>query len=119
MKRIIVASLLALALAACASIQNPLNRDRLAVAVSGYGLAQTQAVTYRTLCIKHQLGPLQANCRDNVVKIAAIDRAAQSAITDANAFILANPSGDATLVITAVESAVTAFQNILAAYGAK
>lgn len=124
MKRIIVASLLALALSACAlfqGVQNPLNANRLAAAESAYGIALSAAVAYRSLplCKTGTTETLANVCarRDVVIKMQAADKIAQVSLKTASQFVRQNPTLDATSLISAVESAVSAFREIQAQEG--
>lgn len=124
MKRIIIASLLGLALSACAlfqGVQNPLNTNRLAAAESAYGIALSAAVAYRSLplCKAGTNATLANVCarRDVVIKMQAADKIAQVSLKTASQFVRANPTLDATSLISAVESAVSAFREIQAKEG--
>lgn len=111
--------LLGLSLAGCAYFQNPINRNRLEVITDSYGIAQSAAVEYRTLCLAGTLPAGQKGCRSNIGKIQAYDRAAVSSLSNANTFLKNNPNSDATSAIAAAEASVSAFKSATAAYGAR
>lgn len=123
MRKLLIA-LVALALAGCATIQNPLNITRLAQVESTYGIALSAANAYRTLyqvnrCKKGQLEAYNNVCarRSVVLQLQAADRKAKIALDAARAFVVNNPTVDAGSLIAAAQLAVDAFQKIEADNG--
>lgn len=103
MKRFAVPILLALAVAGCASIVNPINTTRLGQIESSYGVALSVAVAYRDLCAKRLISP---DCRTVVPKVQAADRAAQASLATAREFVKNNPTLNAFSVLEAAQAAV-------------
>lgn len=133
MKKIILAVTLALSLAGCASlpdgtkvflptasIANPVTPSALYDIQATYVIAQSGADAYIQRyrdghrCTKTKLESVSNLCsrRSIVVKLQNADRTAQIAIGRATAFIRDNPTIDASAVISAAQSAVTAFYDI-------
>jgi ABC-type uncharacterized transport system substrate-binding protein len=116
MKKLLIAALLAVGLAGCATIQNPVNTTRLATVESTYGVALSIAVAYRNLplCKTGTTPSLQNICakRSVIVRLQSADRDAQIALASARSFVKNNPTLSATSVIGIAQNAVAAFQAI-------
>jgi hypothetical protein len=125
MKRIILALTLALTLGACnttvgPSIPNPISPTSLYDIEATYAIAQAGVDIYIQRyrdgfrCTKTKLESVTNLCsrRSIAVKMQNAERAAQIALGRAEAFVLANPMIDATSVISAAQSAVTALYQI-------
>lgn len=132
MKRLIILAL-ALALGACttlpngktiflptASIANPVTLTSLYDIKASYAIAQAGADAYIQRyrdghrCTKTALESVTNLCsrRSIVLKLQNADRVAQIAIGRADTFIRDNPTIDASAVIAAAQSAVSAFFEI-------
>lgn len=133
MKQIILALTLSLALAGCvkgpggttiflptASVANPVTLTSLYDIKASYAIAQAGADAYIQRyrdghrCTKTALESVTNLCsrRSIVLKLQNADRVAQIAIGRADAFIRDNPTIDASAVIAAAQSAVSAFFEI-------
>lgn len=111
---------LALGVSGCATFNNPISLNQLGAIESGYGLALSTAVAYRSLplCKTGTISTIAAICaqRSIIVKLQRADKTTQAAIAAANSFVLANPTLDATTLVSAAQSALAGFQAIEAAY---
>ncbi len=116
MKRLAIL-VLALSLTACASMQNPVSRNTLVTAESGYGVVLSAAVAYRKLCADKAIA--RAKCAPVVASLQAADRKVQVALKNLRAFVKNNPTVDATSLIIAVKDAVDDFQAIASVNGVK
>jgi hypothetical protein len=123
MKRIIIALALSLSLAGCLpnpSIPNPISPTSLYDIEATYAIAQAGVDTYIQRyrdgfrCTKTKLESVTNLCSRRSVAMAmqSADSKAQIALGRAEAFILANPMIDASSVISAAQSAVTALYQI-------
>src|SRR5216684_5675923 len=133
MRRLILALTISLSLGACVkgpggttiflpteSVTNPLGPTSLYDIQATYAIAQAGADAYVQRyrdgfrCTKTKLESATNICsrRSIVVKMQNADRTAQIAIGRADAFIRDNPTIDASSVISAAQSAVTAFYQI-------
>lgn len=114
MKRLIVL-ILAGSLAACGTVQNPLNQTDLATAEAGYGVALSFAVAYRhlPLCKTGTTATLSNACaqRSVIVKLQQANSAVKSALKAARA-----PTVSAATMLV-LQGALAAFQQIEANYG--
>ncbi len=117
MKRLLLSIALALSLAACASINNPVSRTTIVTAESAYGVALSAAVAYRKLCADKVIA--RATCAPVVTKLQNADRKVQVALSNLRLFVKNNPTVDAVSLITAVKDAVDDFQAIASANGVK
>lgn len=107
MKTLAIILAAALALTACAKTDPAqTNRDRLAAAVSAYGVAQSGAIVYlsRPLCPTGSGITVSNICRDAGTSstIFTIDKAATRAIDRATDALKTNQAGAAALVDAAV-----------------
>jgi hypothetical protein len=111
-----LAMIFALALGACASIQNPVSRNQLYGIEASYGLALSGAVAYRSLplCQRDQSSTIYNVCaqRSVILQLQAADRKAQIAIDQANDFVKEYPTLNAAEAIQIAAKAVTAFSQI-------
>lgn len=112
MKKIIVLGF-ALLLAGCETLSlpsfntpNPVNRTRLAQLESGYGIALSGAVAYRSACLNRVI----TNCKANVEKLAAADKSVQVALDNANSFMRDHPKLDASAYLDIVSKAIAVFK---------
>lgn len=116
MKRIILALTLALSVAACATIPNPISTTSLATIESAYGVALAGAVAYRNRprCTTSALESVSNLCarRSIVLKLQAADRKAQVALGKATIFIKNNPTLDASSLLQAAQGAVDVLNQI-------
>jgi hypothetical protein len=133
MRRIFIALTLSLALSGCvngpngtkiflptASVANPVTPMSLYDIKATYAIAQAGADTYVQRyrdgfrCTTTKLESVTNLCsrRSIVVKMQNADRTAQIAMGRADTFISNNPTIDASAVIAAAQSAVTAFYQI-------
>lgn len=127
----VAAALVALSLGGCAGgklfgiipiagVQNPVSNTRFTSIESAYGIALTAANAYADRyrsgfrCTKTNLESVTNLCarRSVVIKMQAADRDAQVALGKAKTFIANNPTLDATSLLDAAESAVSAFREI-------
>lgn len=120
MKRIIFALLLTLPLAGCwnpfGSIENPLNKTSLVAVEASYGSALSIASGYKDACARKTIPP---SCRSVVKSLQNADNYAYGQIKVARDFIKANPTVDASVVISTAQQAVRAFQDAQTANGVK
>jgi hypothetical protein len=133
MRKIIIALTLSLALAGCvkgpggtniflptASVTNPLGPTSLYDLKSTYAIAQAGADLYVQRyrdgfrCTKTKLESVSNLCsrRSIVIKMQNADRSAGIAIGKVEVFIRDNPTIDASSLLSAAQSAVTAFYQI-------
>jgi hypothetical protein len=116
MKKIILALTLSFALAACATVKNPINNTQLATIESAYGVALSGAVAYRNRprCTKTALESVSNLCarRSIVLRMQAADKQAQVALGRVRIFIRDNPTLDASSLMQAAQDAVAVFGNI-------
>lgn len=112
MKKFIILGF-ALLLAGCTSFSlpsfntpNPVSRTRLAQLESGYGIALSGAVAYRSACAQRVI----TNCKANVEKLQVTDKAVQVALDNANKFMRDHPTLDASAYLDGVSKAVAIFQ---------
>lgn len=109
------------ALAACGSIQNPINNNDLAAVVSAYGAALSIANGYKSLplCKTGTTASITNVCarRSVIVTLQQADLKAQVALKAAINFTNANPQLSATSFISAAQTAVGVFQQLETANG--
>lgn len=117
MKRLALLLVAALALAGCASFQNPVSRTTLVTTESAYGVVLTAAVGYRKLCADKVIA--RATCAPVVTRLQDADRKVQVALKNLRGFVRDNPTVDAVSLITAVKDAVEDFQTIANQAGVK
>ncbi len=122
MKKLLLACLVALPLAACASmpnpftsIANPLGTTQLGTIESAYGVALSAAVAYHDVCVKRIIPP---SCRPIVLQLQQKARLVQGAIVAARG-VAKNPTLDAVSAIATAQQALNDFQNFQAANGVK
>lgn len=122
MRKLIVVAALALSLGACSSlptlnIASTVNLNTLEGIVSGYGILANQEVLLmqQKLCKTGTVPSVTNICvkRSQKVAIQTFDRAANSAVNTAVAFVKANPTVDPTSYISAASQALTALQGII------
>lgn len=111
--------LVAFALSACATIQNPLNVTKLAQIESAYGIALAAAVGYYELYKVNRCTVLRPESPTNfcarrsvVVKLQAADRKAFIAMHAARVFVHNNPNLDASSYISAASLAIGAMRQV-------
>jgi hypothetical protein len=125
MKRFLVIPALGFALAGCASatfpslnINTSVTRNTLYSVEGSYGIALSGERAYKALplCKTGTTINFTNLCakRSTIVKLQSADRVALSAIKNANAYIKAYPTLDATNVISAAQSAVSSLQQVVA-----
>lgn len=123
MKKILILGLTAFLLAGCASIKNPITNNTLGSMIDTLGIADSALIAYRGLprCTTTHNFSLTNICHKRSVLITAqaYDRAANTAINKAVAFTKANPTLDATSVISAAQSALDIFTTFENANGIK
>lgn len=125
MKKLFAVLLVGLSLAGCASSSLKLNSAmglNTILGVEGaYGIALSGERAYKALplCLTGTKATPLSPCaqRSIIVRLQAADMKAISAIKNANAFIKAYPTVDASNVIGAASAAVSAIQNILSTSG--
>jgi len=104
-------------------VANPVGNDTLAGIISSYGVTQTAAIAYMNLprCTKTNNFSATNICSKRSVKVViqAADENASSAINAAVEFTRANPTLDATAVLTAASNAVDTFNKLAIQYGVK
>ena len=103
MKRFIAVIVFALALTACASINNPLSPTTMAQVETAYGAALSVAVGYRDACAQRLIPPA---CRPIVKQIQVYGQKAQAAVLYARSFVKNNPTVDASTAIRVAQDAV-------------
>lgn len=113
----------AAALAGCsatlpsASLNTTVTRNSLYSVEAAYGVALSAERAYKTLplCKTGTTTSYTNPCakRSTIVKMQAADRVAISSISNANNFIKTYPMLDATNVLSAAQSAVSALQQIV------
>lgn len=126
MRKIALVIAMALGTSGCALLtgfNNPISLNELGGIESSYGIALSAAVAYRSLplCKTGTIASATNVCaqRSIIVKLQTADATAEAAIVAANAFVAANPTLDATSVITAAQSALAGLQAIETTYGIK
>lgn len=119
----LIALLLVLALAGCATMNNPISQNSLANIEATYGVALSAANAYRNLplCKTGTTTSLTNVCarRSIVVKIQSAVTKAQAADLQLRAFVKNNPTLDASSLISALQSAVAFLQSIETSNGVK
>lgn len=117
MKRIILATVIALSVAGCAQkIPNPLGKSALDKIEAGYGASYVLLEGWRDQCAARQI-PL--SCRIQVPKAQEVARQAQATLIDARDLVDNHPEIDATTAIVKSRNLVARFKAILAQYGVK
>lgn len=125
MRKFIFVSIIGLTLAGCAGATLPsldlntsVTRNTLYSVEGSYGIALSGERAYKALplCLTGTTINFTNLCakRSTIVKLQAADRVAISAIKNANAFIKAYPTLDATNVISAAQQAVGSLQQVVA-----
>lgn len=119
MKRSFLIILSVLFLAGCSTIQNPVNNNALASAISTYGILDSAVIAYRSLprCTKTNNFSIENICykRSVLVQAQAYDKAANVAINNAVEYKRAYPTLDPTAYISAATLAVTTFKDFAVA----
>ncbi len=119
--KLFLSCLLALALGACATIQNPINTTQLAQVESGYGIALSAAVAYLNLplCRTGTSASLSNICaqRSVIVKLQAAAAKTQGAIVAARNFIKNNPTINVASAVGIAQAALNDFQTVESMYG--
>lgn len=113
--RILTTIALAVSLAGCGTIANPLTQTRLAQIESSYGIALSAAVAYRDACAKKVI--VRAKCAPVVAEMQQADRTAQGALVAARNFVKNNDTINAMTALTAAGTAVNDFLAVQQKYG--
>lgn len=103
MKKLLVGVLFALCLSACATLPNPVTGDRVVTIKSGYGIALSAAVAYRSSCEQRLIPP---SCRTVVPQIVAANRKVQVALARLESLRKLGPTIDLTEAIGQLSDAV-------------
>lgn len=123
MKKLLILASTAALLAGCAVIKNPITNNTLGGMIDTLGIADSALIAYRGLprCTKTNNFSLTNIChkRSVLVTAQAYDAAANAAVNKAAAFTAANPTLDATSVISAAQSALDIFTSFERANGIK
>lgn len=124
MKKAVLFLALAVSVGGCASnlpsldLNTTVTRNTLYSVEASYGLAVSGERAYKALplCKTGTSINFTNLCakRSTIVKLQAADRVAISAISNANAYIKAYPTLDATNVISAAQQAVGSLQQVVA-----
>ena len=129
MKKIFAIALLCVGLAGCGGgkllpkldLNTSVTLNTMLGMESAYGIALSGERAYKALplCLTGTKATVTNPCaqRSVIVRLQAADRKAISAIQQANAFIKAYPTVDASNVISAARTAVSALQGILSTSG--
>jgi hypothetical protein len=127
MKKLFAIALLGLSLAGCVgslpslNLNNAVTLNTMLSVESAYGIALSGERAYKALplCRTGTTISITNPCarRSVIVRLQAADLQAMSAIENANTFIKAYPTVDASNVIAAASSAVGAIKSILSANG--
>lgn len=112
MRKILIACSVALSLAACATIQNPVTGDRLTAIKSGYGIALSAAVAYRASCVQRLIPP---SCRTVVPQLVSANRKVEIAMARLEQLRQLGPTIDATQAINQLSDAVNDLKILLPA----
>jgi hypothetical protein len=116
MRKFLLIGLVALSLGACATVKNPITTGQLATLESSYGVVLSGAVAYRNRprCTKTALESVSNICarRSIVIRMQKADAAAQVALGRARAFVLNNPTLDASSLLQAAQDAIAVFAQI-------
>lgn len=122
MKKVLIL-FITITLGACAQIKNPITNNQLGGMIDTYGIAQSALIAYRGLprCTVSNNFSVTHICykRSVLVTAQAYERTATAAINKAVAFVSANPTVDATSVISAAQSALDIFTSFETANGIK
>lgn len=114
MNKLFLPVILALALAGCASVNNPISLTTQYDIEAGYLTAENIAVVYMALplCKTGTTATLAVPCarRSVVVKIQAAGRKAQAAVIALRNFVKNNPTLNPVSAINAAQSALADFQ---------
>lgn len=125
MKKIFSIAILigAIGLGACAQIKNPITNNQLGGIIDTYGIAESALIAYRGLprCTVSNNFSVTHICykRSVLVTAQAYERTSTAAINKAADFVSANPTVDATSVISAAQSALDIFTSFETANGIK
>ena len=120
MKKIFIIPLL-LFVAACATVPNPFSTKNIYQTKLVYAATETAADKWRSYCWARPYAvlvsdpvakPICSNRRPVARAIAKASRYAGDAIAKAQSFIAANPTLDASSLISAADQAVAAFSNV-------
>lgn len=109
---------LGLSLAACGTIANPVTQNQLYNAEAAYGVALSALKGYRTSCIQH-VALVYPKCRTVIPILQDKVRTVQGTLVAARTFIRNNPNVSPISLVSAVQQALTDFQNAEAQYGVK
>lgn len=106
MKRIFISALLALSLAACATIQNPVTQSSIDAVNNSWGVALSLANAYADSCRKRLI---PSSCRTVVLKMQQAAPPVQTAVLRARAFAK-NPTISSVDLVQAASNAVNDFK---------
>lgn len=117
MKKILALLFVGIFVASCTYRDNPVERNELAIIYSGYGVALSTAVAYRSLplCVKD--GTKVCAKRAVVVKLQEADRKVQTSLIEVSNFVTNYPKLSPAAYIAAAKSAVKVFQTVLVENG--
>ncbi len=113
MKKILPTIIIALFLSGCAAFaqfRNPIGPTQLAQIESTYALVLNAAVAYRKTCAQRILPREQ--CAPVVAKLQVADKTVQVTLKEVRRFIKANPTLDASSLISGLRGTVAIFQEI-------
>lgn len=122
MKRAFIVGI-ALLVASCATIKNPITNNQLGGVIDGYGIADSAFLAYRGLprCTIFDNFSITHICRKRSVLVAGqqLDAKVNKAINDAVRFQRANPSLDASSFVQAAQTALDEFKAFETTNGVK